>query len=261
MMGARAELHDLVRLLRQELAWAVRTGGVIDVPVARPPAQTSSLPAPAVELQFIPGEDEPAKVVPAVETTVALTLSDIRAELGDCTRCKLHQLGRRQIVFGTGNPKAELMFIGEGPGANEDLQGEPFVGDAGQLLTKIIQAMGFARSDVYIANVVKCRPPNNRDPEPDEVASCEPFLKQQIASIRPKVIVTLGKYASQTILRSSTAISRLRGSWGTYEGTPVMPTYHPAYLLRNPEEKRPVWDDMKKVLAALGKEAPQRVRQ
>lgn len=266
MMGARAELHDLVRVLRQELAWAVRTGGVIDAPVARQAPQTSSLPAPAVELQFLPGEDEPARVVSSVVAAespqqVALTLADIRAELGECTRCKLHQLGRRQIVFGVGNPHAELMFIGEGPGANEDLKGEPFVGDAGQLLTKIIEAMGFARSDVYIANVVKCRPPNNRDPEPDEVASCEPFLKQQIASIRPKVIVTLGKYASQTILRSPTAISRLRGTWGTYEGTPVMPTYHPAYLLRNPEEKRPVWDDMKKVLAALGREAPQRVKQ
>lgn len=595
-MNVRAELHDLVRQLRSELEWAARVG-VIDAPLEAAPVAASEAAAPLAAAQ------------PAVVSE--LTLAAIREELGDCTRCKLHTLGRRQIVFGVGNPKAELMFIGEGPGANEDLQGEPFVGDAGQLLTKIIEAMGFKRSDVYIANVVKClrynacvllengswerigrlvrqkyagrvmsvdehgnlvprrvigwytsplgerrvlklsyassqlrggnkantqlthdhevltkrgwiqagellptdqiaigqglsevahelavgtllgdghlnrasshlslvhsrdqseyvhfkaqalrelepivypsemtvrgrkhltivcrtkatralrvlrsrfypegkkrvpegleltariaaiwflddgctkvksqssafseiaahsfsagdiqrlieglkglgieaytresserrihfgaeaslrlsrlvapycppsmryklhpqarstpfdaslyeagsprtlydsvivepvdfkgtdktfycidvegthnfvtsggvvhncRPPQNRDPEPDEVEACEPFLKKQIASVRPKVIVTLGKYASQTILRTQTSITRLRGTWSTYEGTPVMPTYHPAYLLRNPEEKRSVWEDMKRVLTALGREPPQKAQ-
>jgi uracil-DNA glycosylase family 4 len=150
------------------------------------------------------------------------------------------------------------MFIGEGPGANEDLQGEPFVGDAGQLLTKIIEAMGFPRGEVYIANVVKCRPPGNRDPEPDEVDACEPFLRQQIASVQPRILVTLGKWASQTILRTTTPITRLRGQWGRYQDIPVMPTYHPAYLLRNPAEKKPVWSDMRAVVAALGRTIPDR---
>jgi DNA polymerase len=184
------------------------------------------------------------------------TLAEVRANLGDCTRCKLHTMGRKQIVFGVGNPDADLMFIGEAPGADEDIQGEPFVGKAGQLLTKIIEAMGFKRSEVYIANVLKCRPPNNRDPEPDEVSHCEPFLKQQIAAVQPKIIVTLGKHASHEVLKVQTPITRLRGRWGRYEGIPVMPTYHPAYLLRNPAEKRPVWEDMKAVLSAMGRPLP-----
>lgn len=144
------------------------------------------------------------------------------------------------------------MFIGEGPGKDEDEQGEPFVGAAGQLLTKMIQAMGLAREQVYIANVVKCRPPNNCDPEPDEVAACEPFLKEQIAAIKPTVIVALGRHAAQTLLRDSTPITRMRGKWREYEGIPLMPTYHPAYLLRSPADKRPVWDDLKNVMARLG---------
>lgn len=182
----------------------------------------------------------------------AQSLGEVRNILGDCQRCKLHGLGRKQIVFGVGNPSADLMFVGEGPGRQEDQQGEPFVGDAGQLLTRIIErGMGLQRDEVYIANIVKCRPPKNRDPSPDEVASCEPFLRAQIQQIKPRIIVALGKYAAQTLLRSNTPISRLRGHWSTYEGIELMPTYHPAYLLRNPQEKRPVWEDVQAVMRKL----------
>ena len=182
-----------------------------------------------------------------------IRLQEIRAEIGDCTRCKLHG-SRTQIVYGVGNPSARLMFVGEGPGADEDAQGEPFVGRAGQLLTQIIKAMGFERSDVYIANVVKCRPPGNRNPEPDEIAQCEPFLHAQIAAIRPRVIVALGKFAAQTLLATETPISRLRGQFHRLRDVDVMPTFHPSYLLRNPAAKREVWDDMKMVMAFLKKE-------
>jgi uracil-DNA glycosylase family 4 len=181
----------------------------------------------------------------------------IRSGLGDCTRCKLHG-GRTRLVFGVGNPSAELMFVGEGPGADEDLQGEPFVGRAGQLLTKMIEAMGFARSEVYIANVVKCRPPGNRDPEPDEIAACEPFLKAQIAAIRPRVVVALGRFAVQTLLRDATPIGKQRGRWREYEGVRLMPTFHPAYLLRNPAEKKPAWEDLQLVMKEFGKSGPGR---
>src|SRR5262249_21327763 len=156
-----------------------------------------------------------------------------REELGECTRCKLAG-GRTHLVFGVGDPNAELMFVGEGPGAEEDLKAEPFVGAAGQLLTKMIEAMGLRREQVYIANVVKCRPPGNRDPEPDEIEACERFLKAQIAAVKPKIVVALGRFAVQTLLRDPTPISRQRGSWRTYEGVKLMPTFHPAHLLRNP---------------------------
>jgi DNA polymerase len=179
-------------------------------------------------------------------------LSVLRAEIGPlCTRCKLCNLGRRQVVFGVGNPKARLMFVGEAPGEDEDRQGEPFVGRAGQLLTKIIEAINLSRDQVYIANVIKCRPPGNRNPEPDEVAACEPFLFQQIAIIRPRVIVALGKFAAQSLLRSAEPITRLRGREFEYRGATLIPTFHPAYLLRNPPAKREVWEDMKKVRAIL----------
>ena len=174
------------------------------------------------------------------------TLEQIRAEIGECTRCRLCE-GRTKIVFGVGNPKAELMFIGEGPGRDEDIQGEPFVGRAGVLLNKIIEAMGMKRSDIYIANIVKCRPPENRAPLPDEVAMCIPFLQQQIETIKPKVIVCLGAVAYKNLLQTEEGISRVRGEWLEYKNIKVMPTYHPAYLLRNPEAKKPVWEDMKKV--------------
>lgn len=185
----------------------------------------------------------------------ATDLIAVRADLGDCARCKLHTLGRRQIVFGVGNPNADLMFVGEAPGADEDEQGEPFVGRAGQLLTKIIEAMGFSRADVYIANVIKCRPPGNRNPEPDEIAECEPFLVRQIESVKPKVIVALGTFAAHALLRTDAPISRLRGTFHDYHGAKLLPTFHPAYLLRSPERKRDVWDDMKKVRAVLAGEA------
>jgi DNA polymerase len=179
----------------------------------------------------------------------------VRAELGDCRRCKLCE-GRTKLVFGTGSAHAEIVFVGEGPGADEDLQGEPFVGKAGQLLTRMIEAMGLSREDVYICNVVKCRPPNNRNPEPDEIAACEPFLKAQLAALRPRVIVALGKFAAQTLLRDATPITRLRGNLRSYEGIPLMPTFHPAYLLRSPEEKGKAWQDLKAVLAVLGRTPP-----
>ena len=193
-------------------------------------------------------------------TTIALSgrgvgstksLQSIRNELGECTRCKLHELGRQQIVFGVGDPKARLMFVGEAPGRDEDAQGVPFVGRAGKLLTKIIESIGLDREQVYIANVIKCRPPKNRNPEHDEVEKCEPFLFTQIDSVRPLVIVALGSFAARTLLQSETTISRLRGQVYDYRGTQLIPTFHPAYLLRNPGRKRDVWEDMKRVKALL----------
>ncbi len=184
-------------------------------------------------------------------------LKNLRAELGDCQRCKLHS-GRNKIVFGQGNPRAELVFVGEGPGAEEDRQGVPFVGKAGELLTRMIEAMGFTRDEVYICNIVKCRPPRNRDPEPDEVTACEPFLKAQLAILQPRVIVAMGKYAAQTLLDDKTPISRLRGQWSSYAGVDLMPTFHPAYLLRNASAKRPVWQDLQEVVRHLGRELPAR---
>ena len=179
-------------------------------------------------------------------------LNAIRDDLGpDCSRCKLHTLGRKQVVFGVGNPNADLMFVGEAPGADEDIQGEPFVGRAGQLLTKIIEAIGLKREDVYIANVIKCRPPGNRNPEPDEVEQCEPFLFRQIDTVKPKVIVALGKFAAQCLLRTNDPITRIRGREFTYRDAILIPTYHPAYLLRTPSAKREVWEDMKRVRAIL----------
>lgn len=182
--------------------------------------------------------------------TPASQLNVIRQELGDCTRCKLHS-GRNNLVFGVGNPEAELVFVGEGPGRDEDLKGEPFVGKAGQLLTRIIEAMGLKRQDVYIANIIKCRPPNNRNPEPDEISTCEPFLKKQLEAIHPRVICALGTFAAQTLLKTDSKISQLRGKFHYYEGIKVMPTFHPAYLLRNPREKRRVWEDMQQVMVEL----------
>jgi uracil-DNA glycosylase len=178
-------------------------------------------------------------------------LDGVKAFIGECTRCKLSGLGRTHVVFGVGNPHADLMFVGEAPGADEDVQGVPFVGRAGQLLTKIIEAIELKREDVYIANVIKCRPPQNRNPEPDEIETCEPFLFQQIDLIKPKIIVTLGKFAAQCLLRSEEPISRLRGRLFDYRGAKLIPTFHPAYLLRNPSSKREVWEDMKLVKKLL----------
>jgi uracil-DNA glycosylase len=180
------------------------------------------------------------------------TLDLIREAIGaNCTRCKLHK-GRTKLVYGVGNPKAELVFVGEGPGRDEDMQGEPFVGRAGKLLTQMIEAMGLRREDVYICNVVKCRPPENRLPEKDEIATCSPFLMRQLAVIGPKVICALGSCASQTLLQTTEGISRFRGEWFDFRGSKFIATYHPAYLLRNPGAKGEVWKDLQKVMAVLG---------
>ena len=197
-------------------------------------------------------ESEAVPVILARSTVEAL--ASVRADLGDCTRCKLHTQGRKQIVFGVGNPTADLMFVGEAPGADEDAQGIPFVGRAGQLLTKMIEAMGFTRDEVYIANVLKCRPPGNRNPEPDEIATCEPFLFRQLASVEPKVVIALGAFAALTLLKTGDPISRLRGRVFDYRGAKLIPTFHPSFLLRSPGYKREAWDDLKKALALLGRE-------
>ena len=224
--------------------------------VSRDPAwrQRPGAPAPAGR-DFTPADSVAEQASGPVPVQIFSSQSDalagIRGEIGDCTRCKLHMLGRQQIVFGVGNANADLMFVGEAPGADEDIQGEPFVGRAGQLLTKIIEAIGLTRGDVYIANVIKCRPPQNRNPEPDEVETCEPFLFRQIDVIKPKVIVALGKFGAQTLLRTLDPISRLRGRVYDYRGAKLIPTFHPAYLLRNPSSKREVWEDMKLVRKLL----------
>ncbi len=216
----------------------------------------------------IPSAPSPRFGVPvkvAVLSNAQETLRSVREEMGDCQRCRLCA-GRQNIVFGTGNPEAKLVFVGEGPGADEDRQGEPFVGAAGQLLTKMIEAMGFSRADVYICNVVKCRPPQNRDPQPDEVAACEPFLKRQLLAMKPEVIVALGRFAAQALCGETTPIGRLRGNFRSYEGIKVMPTFHPSYLLRNEGDRQLrglVWQDLKEVVAALqavGIEPPRLLR-
>src|SRR6266851_2080892 len=190
----------------------------------------------------------------SIEKIVGDSLLKTREDLGECTRCKLHST-RHKIVFGDGNPKAELVFVGEGPGADEDAQGLPFVGRAGKLLTQMIEAMGLQRKDVYICNVVKCRPPENRLPEKDEVATCSPFLLRQIDVIAPKVIVCLGSVAAQTLLETNRGISQFRGQWLEFRGRKLLATYHPAYLLRNPNAKGEVWKDLQKVMTVLGLEA------
>jgi uracil-DNA glycosylase family 4 len=181
------------------------------------------------------------------------SLEDLKQFIGDCRRCKLCQ-GRTKLVFGEGSPEARLVFVGEGPGREEDLAGLPFVGEAGKLLTRIVTAMGLTREQVYICNVVKCRPPKNRDPEEDEVEACLPFLKEQLNLIKPQVVCTLGRVAGQTLLGREFKITRGRGSWYTFMDTPLMPTFHPAYLLRNPSAKRQVWEDIQKVMNRLGLE-------
>ena len=181
------------------------------------------------------------------------TLDEIRRELGDCKRCKLHRT-RQTVVFGEGSKKAKLMFIGEGPGYDEDVQGRPFVGKAGQLLTKIIQSIHLQREEVYIANIIKCRPPQNRNPEPDEIQSCYPFLMKQIKAIQPRIICALGSFAAHTLLQTDAKITSLRGRVFDLSGIQVFPTYHPAFLLRNPERKREVWEDMKRIAEEMAKE-------
>jgi uracil-DNA glycosylase family 4 len=222
--------------MRKEPAW--RTRAAADAPASADKVESVAEPAP---VQAVP-----------LYGSASEALQAIRDDLGDCTRCKLHTLGRKQIVFGVGNPNADLMFVGEAPGADEDIQGEPFVGRAGQLLTKIIEAIGLTRADVYIANLIKCRPPGNRNPEPDEAGQCEPFMLRQVDTIKPRVIVALGKFAAQALLKTNDPITRLRGREYKYRDAILMPTYHPAYLLRTPSAKREVWEDMKRVREILG---------
>ena len=262
------DLRALVGGFRVHLGLLGRSGllGVARAPGVRPPragagAGAGAGTAPAAVASGAPRAEASVAAGPAragaeppphapQRLPPSAGLLDVRAELGDCQRCKLCT-GRKNLVFGVGNPAADLVFVGEGPGADEDEQGEPFVGKAGQLLNKMIEAMGYRREDVYICNVVKCRPPGNRNPEPDEIAACEPFLKKQLAAIRPRMIVTLGKFAAQCLLRDDTPISRLRGQFRTYEGVPLMPTFHPAYLLRDPTKKKEAWEDLKAVMHEL----------
>ena len=217
-----------------------------NAPTADPAPRTIEGPG---DLFRIGGEGDDPGRDPAVR------LDEIRSELGECTRCRLCE-GRTHVVFGVGDPRARLMFIGEGPGADEDAQGEPFVGRAGQKLNDMIRAIGLEREKVYIANVVKCRPPDNRDPKPDEIGTCSPFLVEQIEAIRPRVIVTLGSPATKTLLNTKLGITKLRGTWHSYRGIPVMPTFHPAYLLRayTQENRRLVWDDLKAARARMDRE-------
>lgn len=261
--GSQGRVEDLAAALRTRVEYD-RELGVVGYPradarraSARPaPAAAAATTAATVDAPAAPRPAPPPAAAPTLafpsELGATRSLEDLRAYIGDCRRCRLAS-HRTQIVFGVGNPRARLLFAGEAPGRDEDLRGEPFVGRAGQLLTDIItNGMKLRREDVYIANVIKCRPPDNRNPEPDEVACCEPFLLRQIELIRPQVIVALGKFAVQTLLRTREPITRLRGRWHDYHGVRLMPTFHPAYLLRNPADKRLVWQDIQQVMRELG---------
>jgi len=265
-LNQRLKFYDDLGLgpfYRQRHCHGTQTGS-IEEPTLRKAAETnSSAQAGSVLSNPVPS-GTPVKAValpvmagsPLFEAAGKITgepLLIIRQDLGDCTRCKLHK-GRNKIVFGDGSVKAKLVFVGEGPGADEDKQGLPFVGRAGKLLTQMIEAMGLQRSDVYICNVVKCRPPDNRQPEKDEVTACSPFLFRQLDVLQPKVIVCLGSTAAQTLLQTNRGISHFRGEWLDFRGYKMMATYHPAYLLRNPAAKGEVWKDLQKVMGELGLE-------
>ena len=251
-MSEREELLAELQALRGYLVELEESGmELIPLDMAVPEAV-----GPAAGPAPMAAEDEPLyDVVAPLPVERQESLEAVRRDLGDCHRCQLGD-GRTSLVFGTGNPQARLVFVGEAPGHEEDLQGEPFVGEAGQLLTKIIQAMGFRREDVYICNVLKCRPPENRNPRPAEIEQCQPFLLRQVQAIAPTAIVALGTFAAQTLLASKEPISKLRGHFHDYHGIPLMPTFHPAFLLRNPAMKREVWEDMKLVMQHLGQEQP-----
>jgi DNA polymerase len=224
-----------------------------NAPAAPPAMQEPNVIAPlktASPASVLPIVNAPS-LFEAIDRVENDTLERIREDLGECTRCRLH-LQRNKIVFGAGNPRAELVFVGEGPGHDEDVQGLPFVGRAGKLLTQMIEAMGLTREQVYICNVVKCRPPENRKPEDDEVATCSPYLYRQLDVIAPKAIVCLGGTAAQELLKTKDSISRYRGTWFDFRNTKLLATYHPAYLLRNPNAKGEVWKDLQKVMAHLG---------
>jgi len=243
-MNQREGYQRLVRDTKNYLLY-LREIGIEEIPVDKFRVQGSGF---RVRHKTIDPGPQAKDKIPESEV---LSLESVRKELGDCKRCKLHK-GRTNIVFGVGNPKADIVFVGEGPGRDEDLQGEPFVGRAGQLLTKIIEAMGLRRQDVYICNVVKCRPPENRNPEPDEITACRPFLEKQLDVIKPKVIVALGNIALQTLLNTPAGITDKRGRFYWYrEGIKVMPTYHPSYLLRNEGKKAETWEDIQMVMKEL----------
>jgi uracil-DNA glycosylase len=256
------QLMDLTRRLRDQLqrhaalgAWAA-PGAATARTMSDDAAHADELAPPDRELAAAPASDAPP-LISAAEPPARKTLPQIRAELGECTRCKLHST-RKSIVFGVGAPDTPLMFVGEAPGEQEDRRGEPFVGAAGQLLDKMIEAMGWTRSAVYIANTTKCRPPGNRNPQPDELEQCMPFLHAQIAAIAPRIIVALGRPASNQLLGTDAPISALRGRFHDYvrltsdrHTCKVMPTFHPAYLLRDPDKKRAAWSDLKLVMAEL----------
>ena len=228
--AAAAAVRDYVRYLQRL--------GVTELPLALPSprraAAGSNVPSPSPS-----------------SADAAAQLAHLAASVSNCQACRLHE-GRRQVVFGTGTPAADLVFVGEAPGRDEDLQGEPFVGPAGQLLTRIIEAIGLTRQEVYILNVIKCRPPQNRNPLPDEVAACRPIIDKQLACLKPRVICALGAFAAQALLRTDERISRLRGRFHAMGGILVRPTFHPAYLLRNPQDKRKVWEDMQDIQRELG---------
>jgi DNA polymerase len=249
--------EDLAALVRDVAAYASYLRQIGDAYLSPPPAPSAgheAAPPPREDVmpQQRPPADAPSLFDDAPAASPDDTLERIREDIGECTRCKLHE-GRTHIVFGEGNPNAELMFVGEGPGADEDATGRPFVGAAGRLLDRIIEAIGFKRDDVYIANVVKCRPPGNRKPEKDESSTCQQFLFRQIDVIRPKVIVALGNTPVESLLGLKLGITKARGEFYDYHGMKLMPTFHPAYLLRDPTKKREVWEDMKKVRAELGR--------
>jgi len=252
-VGSQGETRDIARALLAHVTYQ-RLLGAVGAPAASVPTPAAMAVPPLAAERPAPSAPGAAVTAPvhAAADAARETLDEVRADLGDCQRCKLAG-GRTNLVYGVGDPHARLVFVGEGPGADEDAKGEPFVGRAGQLLTEIItKGMKVRRQDVYICNVVKCRPPGNRNPEPDEVAACEPFLVRQLRAIGPEVIVALGKFAAQTLLQTKTPITRLRGQWFEYQGVPLMPTLHPAYLLRNPGDKKLVWQDIKSVMARLG---------
>jgi uracil-DNA glycosylase len=223
-------------------------------------SRTGPSPATAVDesASVLQEESLPKPKFQSAITDPASALRLIREDIGDCTRCRLHKQGRKQIVFGVGNPRADLMFIGEAPGADEDEQGEPFVGRAGQLLNNMIKAMGLRREDVYIANIIKCRPPGNRTPERDECETCSPFLMRQIEVIGPKAIVALGAVAAKTLLAINAPMSELRGRWYDFRSTKLAVTYHPAFLLRDPRQKKETWKDLQMVMKELGLKVPEK---
>lgn len=277
----RAELIELVRSARAWVEWVHHSGADLlarapkrrreatdapdPSPAAASPAAAHAAPTHAAPTQAAPAHARAAAPAAAPAATPKLSreersqrLAVLAEEVKSCTKCRLHE-SRTNTAFSRGSEDAELVFVGEGPGAEEDRQGLPFVGPAGQLLDKMIAAMGYQRDEVYIANIVKCRPPNNRKPEPDEMEACMPYLQEQLELVSPKAMVALGGTGVQGLIGTRMGITRMRGTWKVYRGRiPLMPTFHPAYLLRSPEKKRDVWNDLKEVMRKLGKEPPKK---